>query len=154
MNKLEAKLVESQPVRSLIERSKNWILPGFEKLPFYEVCKLFISQVQTVGVSLRASSIAFHFLMAIPAGTIFLCTLIPYMPVSKQITVELLQLADAFTRIAEELRRQYSLGYYPKTENADPNDRREIKVKVKQSNLAVKARESYLKSSTRGPNYE
>src|SRR6185369_15134383 len=64
------------------------------------------------------------------------------------------QLADAFTRISEELRRQYSLGYYPKTENADPNERREIKVRVRQSNLAVKARESYLKSSTRGPNYE
>src|SRR5947209_5006660 len=27
------------------------------------------------------------------------------------------QLAQAFTRIAEELRRQYSLGYYPKTDN-------------------------------------
>jgi len=64
------------------------------------------------------------------------------------------QLADAFSRIAEELRRQYSLGYYPKADTAVPNDRREIKVKVRQPNLAVKARESYLKSSSRGPNYE
>lgn len=64
------------------------------------------------------------------------------------------QLADAFTRIAEELRRQYSLGYYPKAENSDGSDRREIKVRVKQANLAVKARDSYTKSSSRGPNYE
>lgn len=64
------------------------------------------------------------------------------------------QLGDAFSRIAEELRRQYSLGYYPKAENAVPTDRREIKVKVRQPNLAVKARESYSKSSSRGPNYE
>jgi VWFA-related protein len=64
------------------------------------------------------------------------------------------QLGDAFTRIAEELRRQYSLGYYPKNEGAEPSDRREIKVRVRQPNLAVKARDSYLKSPARGPNYE
>lgn len=58
------------------------------------------------------------------------------------------QLADAFARIAEELRRQYSLGYYPKTDNADNNGRRQIRVKVRQPNLAVKARDSYVKSST------
>jgi VWFA-related protein len=63
------------------------------------------------------------------------------------------QLADAFSRIAEELRRQYSLGYYPKTESAEGADgRRQIKVKVKQSNLAVKARDSYTKTSPASPN--
>ncbi len=62
------------------------------------------------------------------------------------------QLADAFSRIAEELRRQYSLGYYPKTESAESADgRRQIKVKVKQANLAVKARDSYTKSSPASP---
>ena len=57
------------------------------------------------------------------------------------------QLAQAFTRIAEELRRQYSLGYYPKTDNTDGNARREIRVRVRQPNLAVKARDGYVKSS-------
>ena len=57
------------------------------------------------------------------------------------------QLAEAFTRIAEELRRQYSLGYYPKTEGAEGSERRQIKVKVRQPNLAVKARDSYVKSA-------
>ena len=62
------------------------------------------------------------------------------------------QLADAFSRIAEELRRQYSLGYYPKTDSAAGADgRREIRVKVKQSNLAVKARDSYTKTSPASP---
>jgi len=60
------------------------------------------------------------------------------------------QLADAFTRISEELRRQYSLGYYPKTEGAVSSERRQIKVKVRQPNLAVKARDSYVKSSVEG----
>ena len=62
------------------------------------------------------------------------------------------QLAEAFTRISEELRRQYSLGYYPKTENSEVNERRLIRVKVRQPNLAVKARDSYVKSNSPSPN--
>jgi len=62
------------------------------------------------------------------------------------------QLADSFSRIAEELRRQYSLGYYPKSDNADDNARREIKVRVKRPDLAVKARDNYTKSSGANPN--
>jgi VWFA-related protein len=61
------------------------------------------------------------------------------------------QLAEAFTRIAEELRRQYSIGYYSKNENVEGSERRQIRVKVRQSNLAVKARDSYLKSSAPSP---
>lgn len=57
------------------------------------------------------------------------------------------QLADAFSRIAEELRRQYTLGYYPKSANIADGERRQIRVRVRQPNLAVKARNSYVKSS-------
>ena len=62
------------------------------------------------------------------------------------------QLAEAFTRIAEELRRQYGLGYYPKTDNSEVSERRVIRVKVRQPNLAVKARDSYVKSTSPSPN--
>jgi VWFA-related protein len=62
------------------------------------------------------------------------------------------QLAEAFSRIAEELRRQYSIGYYPKSDSAEDNARREIKVRVKRSDLAVKARDSYTKSTGANPN--
>jgi VWFA-related protein len=53
------------------------------------------------------------------------------------------QLTDAFSRIAEELRRQYSLGYYPPT-RVQSGERREIRVRVNQPNLAVRARTSYM----------
>lgn len=43
-----------------------------------------------MGLNDRAAAISFNLLMAIPAATIFLCTLIPYMPFSRQITSELL----------------------------------------------------------------
>ncbi len=61
------------------------------------------------------------------------------------------QLAQAFSRIAEELRRQYSLGYYPQTPAATSDERRQIKVRVRIPNLAVRARDSYVRSSAATP---
>ena len=54
-------------------------------------------------------------------------------------------IAQAFTWIAEELGRQYSLGYYPSTPGKD-GERRQIKVKVTESDLVVKSRDSYIYS--------
>jgi Mg-chelatase subunit ChlD len=49
----------------------------------------------------------------------------------------------AFRSVAEELRRQYSLGYYPK--NAPrPGERRDIKVRVNRPELVVRTRDSYV----------
>ena len=59
------------------------------------------------------------------------------------------QLAQAFSRIAEELRRQYSLGYYPQNYSQSSavqnGERRQVKVRVHQPNLAVRARDSYVR---------
>jgi Ca-activated chloride channel family protein len=52
-------------------------------------------------------------------------------------------LSSAFANIAEELRRQYSLGYYPKIP-AQAGQRRQIRVRVNQPNLAVRTRDSYV----------
>jgi VWFA-related protein len=54
-------------------------------------------------------------------------------------------IAQAFTWIAEELGRQYSLGYYPSTAGKD-GERRQIKVRVTESDLVVKSRDSYIYS--------
>jgi len=54
-------------------------------------------------------------------------------------------IAQAFTWIAEELGRQYSLGYYPAKAGKD-GERRQIKVKVTETDLVVKARDSYIYS--------
>ena len=52
-------------------------------------------------------------------------------------------MASAFSNVAEELRRQYSIGYYPKR-SAQPGERRQIRVRARQPNLAVRARDSYI----------
>lgn len=58
-------------------------------------------------------------------------------------------MAQSFAYIAEELRRQYSLGYYPKTA-AQAGQRRQIKVRVMQPNLVVRARDSYISKPSNG----
>ena len=49
----------------------------------------------------------------------------------------------AFRSVAEELRRQYSLGYYPKTKPV-AGERRGIRVRVARPELVVRTRESYI----------
>ena len=69
-------------------------------------------------------------------------------------------MATAFGNVAEELRRQYSIGYYPKRP-PQAGQRRQIRVRAKQPNLAVRARDSYtfnrsgtavVDNDTQGPN--
>lgn len=52
-------------------------------------------------------------------------------------------LAVAFRSVAEELRRQYSLGYYP-TNTPRAGERRSIKVRVNRPELVVRTRDSYV----------
>ncbi|MGI8733423.1 MAG: VWA domain-containing protein [Pyrinomonadaceae bacterium] len=52
-------------------------------------------------------------------------------------------LTSAFASVAEELRRQYSLGYYP-IRPPQPGERRGVRVRVNQPNLAVRSRDSYV----------
>ena len=68
-------------------------MPGFEGVPLYDVLKFFYRQVKTVGLTERASAIAYNFIMAIPPSFLFLFTLIPNLPffkkgeIQKQITL-------------------------------------------------------------------
>lgn len=49
----------------------------------------------------------------------------------------------AFEGIAEELRRQYNIGYYP-AEIGENGERKIIKVRVNRPNLVIRARDSYI----------
>lgn len=52
-------------------------------------------------------------------------------------------LNTAFAGIAEELRRQYSVGYYPETVG-QRGERRQIKIRVMRPGLVVRAKNSYI----------
>ncbi len=89
MIKLERIIIESKPITFIREKSKKITLPGLHGLPLYDVWKFFFRQVKKVGLNERAATISFNMIMAIPATTIFLFTLLPYLPISKQIYKEL-----------------------------------------------------------------
>ena len=57
---------------------------------------------------------------------------------------DLASIKHAFSRIAAEIRSQYSLTYYPRTETLEKR-RHEIEVRVDQPNLTVRARRSYIR---------
>jgi membrane protein len=78
-------------VRSAVRLSKKIILPGFEGVPLYDVIVFYIEQVKKVGLNERAAAISFNFMMAIPAGSLFLFTLIPLLPVSDLINQEIIR---------------------------------------------------------------
>lgn len=54
---------------------------------------------------------------------------------------------SAFSGIAEELRRQYSLGYYPESVGK-AGDRKQIKIRVMRQNVVVRAKTSYIVGQT------
>jgi len=52
-------------------------------------------------------------------------------------------LTAAFEGIADELRRQYQIGYIP-SDDGKPGQRKLIKVRVDRPNLVIRARDSYI----------
>jgi membrane protein len=73
-------ILDSPPVRFVSDKSKKIILPGFDKVPLYDVGVFFFSQVKKVGLTERASAISYNFIMSIPPMCLFLFTLIPNLP--------------------------------------------------------------------------
>jgi membrane protein len=82
--KIEQKIFNSVFIKFLSEKSKLFSLPGFRGVSFYEVWMFFWKQVHKIGMTERASAIAFNFTMAIPPAIIFIFTLVPFMPISKE----------------------------------------------------------------------
>ncbi len=95
MSKLGEIILNTSIVKSLQDKSRKIFIPGFGGVALYDVVVFFISQMKKVGLDDRAAAISFNFLMAIPAATIFICTLIPYLPISRKITTELLDLTKS-----------------------------------------------------------
>ena len=93
MNNLGRFIITKTPIAFVLNKSKHWYLPGFEGVPLYDVIRFFYGQIKTVGLTERASAIAFNFIMAIPPSFLFLFTLIPQLPffkkgeIQKQLTV-------------------------------------------------------------------
>ena len=92
LKKILTSIEASAPVAFIIKKSKSTSLPGFNGIPLFDVINFFIGQVKTIGMTERASAIAFNFVMAIPPAIIFLFTLIPFIPITDSFQQEMYSL--------------------------------------------------------------
>ncbi len=82
MNRSLVNILNKYPLLKKAWRAaRNFSPPGFQDIPFYDVVYLFYKEVQKDGLTMRAAAISFHFLLAIFPLSIFLLTLIPYIPI-------------------------------------------------------------------------
>jgi membrane protein len=81
------------PVYRYIKRkAKNVYVPGFQRINLYQVIKFLFKQLNTIGLYDRASAISFNLIMALPAGFLFLFTIIPYFPKTFKVKKQILSL--------------------------------------------------------------
>jgi membrane protein len=77
------------------EKLKNLVLPGFDGVPINHVITFVIKGFRKGVLVTRASSIAFNLLMALLPASIFLFTLIPFIPIPN-FQQELIRLFENF----------------------------------------------------------
>ena len=97
MTKFERILVTSRPITGIRAASKKTTLPGFQGLPIYDVFHALSAQIKVNGLNIRAAAISFNIITGIPAITLFLCILVPYVPGSKQVYDQILVFIRDFT---------------------------------------------------------
>ena len=88
MKKIERLIITKTPLAFVLRKSKRWYLPGFEGVPLFDVLQFFYRQVKTVGLTERASAIAYNFIMAVPPSFLFLFTLLPNLPFIKKLDLK------------------------------------------------------------------
>ncbi len=81
VRKLIVKILQLPIIRNLLRLSKEIRIPGFDGLPLYDVMAFFIKGMQEGWLNLRASAVAFNFILAIFPAIIFFFTLIAYIPI-------------------------------------------------------------------------
>lgn len=67
-------------LKKWIAIGKKFTLPGFDKVPVYEVVRFLLEEIKKDQIPTRARSIAYSFFIAFFPAMIFLFTLLPYIP--------------------------------------------------------------------------
>lgn len=78
------------PVLFAKRKAKRIIVPGFEQVNLFQLLQFLYKQLNTIGLYDRASAISFNLIMALPAGFLFLFSIIPYFPRSFKIKTQIL----------------------------------------------------------------
>jgi membrane protein len=106
VKRIVKKVLYSSPVKTLTSYSKRVALPGFEGMPMYNVDDFFFTGIQRGSIVTRAQSLAFSFFLAIFPATIFLFSLIPYVPIQNFQDQLLLLIQNVLPKNAYESTRE------------------------------------------------
>ncbi|MBN1158918.1 MAG: YihY/virulence factor BrkB family protein [Bacteroidales bacterium] len=74
--------ISSNRILKILNFLKRINFPGFKKVKVFDVFSFFFKGLTKGALNIRATSIAFHFMLALGPAIIFILTLIPYMPVA------------------------------------------------------------------------
>jgi len=83
MRWLHRTLLHINPYRSIIKWARSIVLPGFGNLSIYAVIVSLLNEILEDSLLNKASALAYNFLLALFPGTLFLFTLIAYIPGDK-----------------------------------------------------------------------
>ncbi|MBN2486910.1 MAG: YihY/virulence factor BrkB family protein [Bacteroidales bacterium] len=92
-------------IHKLGDKCKRITLPGFDKVPVYDVFWFFIGGIKKGSLNLRATAVAFNFLLALGPALIFFIAILPYLPIphfQETLTTILFQLIPADSYITIE----------------------------------------------------
>lgn len=74
-------LLNSNQVTSGEKLLRKLIIPGFDRMPVYDVAAFFIKGLQKGAISMRAAAFSYNFFLALFPTIIFFFTIIPYIPI-------------------------------------------------------------------------
>lgn len=80
------------PLQFAKQKAKRIVIPGFQEVNLFQVLQFLFKQLNTIGLYDRASAISFNLIMALPAGFLFLFSIIPYFPKSFKIKKQILSI--------------------------------------------------------------
>jgi membrane protein len=87
------KVTRENIIDSFLNWLKKLVLPGFDRVPFYDVITFFFRGFKKGALVTRASSIAFNLMLALLPTTFFIFTLIPFIPIPN-FQIELIRLFE------------------------------------------------------------
>jgi len=68
-------------ITKIVSWSRQFIFPGFDGVPLYDVTRFFWSGITKGSIGLRASAFSFNFFLSLFPAIIFFFTIIPYIPI-------------------------------------------------------------------------
>lgn len=76
------RLLHRRPIREALYRSKKVIIPGFQRVPLFDVAMFFVKGLMKGSLSQRAGAMSYRFLFSLLPTFITFFALLPYIPVS------------------------------------------------------------------------